>query len=63
VIKAVSLRDERPQQEPKVSPNGVSYEYLWKMADGCWMKDPEHRPAMSNLLPIFKDRLVGFVSR
>ncbi|KAG8894274.1 hypothetical protein FRB99_001368 [Tulasnella sp. 403] len=50
VITAVLIYGERPDKAPIASPEGVSYEGIWRIASDCWQKDPEKRPSMSGVL-------------
>ncbi|KAG8903245.1 hypothetical protein FRB99_003562 [Tulasnella sp. 403] len=47
-IKAI-LDGERPRIVPEnlKSHDGVSYDYLWAVAQRCWIREPERRPAIS----------------
>lgn len=45
------MRRERPPKHPAASPTGVTYAYLWHVAERAWAHDPFDRPSISDLVP------------
>ncbi|KAG8895895.1 hypothetical protein FRB99_000291 [Tulasnella sp. 403] len=41
---------ERPPREPASSAGGISYSYLWDVAEQCWAEDPLERPSMEDVV-------------
>ncbi|KAG8903244.1 hypothetical protein FRB99_003561 [Tulasnella sp. 403] len=49
LLTAILINDERPRKLPATSSKGVSYEYLWAVAEKCWAKNATERPEMSEV--------------
>ncbi|KAG8903411.1 hypothetical protein FRB99_003341 [Tulasnella sp. 403] len=61
LTRAVKDRGELPPQEPEGSPSGQSYAQLWRIAERCWIRDPEERPSMPVVVPLFDDKQVSVI--
>ncbi|KAG8896105.1 hypothetical protein FRB99_000190 [Tulasnella sp. 403] len=48
-IMTAVVNGSRPQKEPQESPEGMSYDHLWGVAEECWQDSPGERPAMSTI--------------
>ncbi|KAG8903409.1 hypothetical protein FRB99_003339 [Tulasnella sp. 403] len=46
---ATVISGERPPRTPSASPDGMSYDHLWQVAEECWQGCPNDRPAISTV--------------
>lgn len=46
-MMAVMAEGKRPGKEPLSSPDGLSYETAWQVAEACWQTSPSDRISMS----------------
>ncbi|KIO30930.1 hypothetical protein M407DRAFT_68688, partial [Tulasnella calospora MUT 4182] len=53
IINAV-LSGKRPVLEASCSLTGESYEHMWDIAIRCWVKDPNSRPPMAEVLALLR---------